>query len=605
MKNFKFNSVFKLILVVLVAIILPTCVFASGVPSTLKIKHRDYKTPISFPQTFHVKETTDNKYVFCMTYAKKVPVTSVKYTKSTKYTDAGVNYILEQGYNAKNDKEYFVAQTALWIYLMDKGDMNYSNSVNTFKSNISKSSGTYATKIKNMVKTAKSKKSYDQSNPTISLSSGNVSFTLSSDKKYYVSNEIVVKSSEANYKVELVNAPSGTTYTNNNGKIVVSVPVGSVSKNVSNFSLKVSVSKTIYTAYKYKPSDSKYQVMGAIFPVTKSVSDSKKMSLAVDEITISKQDVTTKSELPGATLVVKDSNGNVVDTWVSTTTPHKMSNLTVGKYTLTETIAPEGYDLSSEVISFEVTNKGVSTPVIMYNSPTKVRNIYISKQDITTKSELPGATLVLKDSNGKVIDTWVSTTTPHVIPATDLPSGTYTLTETIAPEGYDLSSEVISFEIKDEGEITPVVMYNTPSKEVISKVSVSKIDGDSKDFVPGATLQILDSKGEVVKTIISSDSATVIEGLEAGTYTLIEVEAPDGYELSSEKVEFKVIENSEDVVYVSFVNKRIPSEEVPKEEVIVPDTGSYKTMTSSMIGLFILVVGSVLITKNIRKKNEI
>lgn len=604
-KNFSLKNIFKVIFTfILTAIIIPTNVYAASAPSNLTMKYRNYTPPISFPQTFHVKETTDGKYVFCMTYAKNMPVTSVKYTRSGKYTDPGVNYILEQGYNAKNDKEYFVAQTALWIYLMDKGDMDYSNTINTFKSNISKSSGTYATKIKNMVKKAKTQKSYDQSNPTISLSSGNVTFTLSSDKKYYISNEITVKSSESSYKVTLSDAPTGTTYTDNNGKITVKVPVSSVTQTASNFSIKVSTSKTIYTSYKYKPSNSKYQVMAATYATKKSVNDSKNMSLAVDKIVISKQDVTTKQELKGATLVVKDSNGNVVDSWVSTTTPHEIINLTPGTYTLTETIAPEGYQLSKETISFEVTNKGVTTPVVMYNSPKETRYLYISKQDITTKQELPGATLELRKSDGTLIDSWVSTTTPHVIPDTDLPAGTYTLTETIAPEGYDLSTESITFEIKEEGEITPVVMYNTPTKKVESKVSISKVDSDSKDFVEGATLQILDNKGNVVKTIISESKATIIEGLEAGTYTLIETEAPDGYELSSEKVEFTIKENSEETVYVTFTNKKTP-EETPKEEVVVPDTASYKTIASSMIGIITLIAGSVLITKNLKKKNEI
>ena len=604
-KNFNLKNIFKTILTfILIAVIVPATVYAATAPSKLTMKYRNYKTPISFPETFHIKETIDGKYVFCMTYAKNMPITSVKYTRVSKYSDPGVNYILEQGYKAKNDKEYFVAQTALWIYLMDKGDMDYSNSVNTFKSNISKSSGTYATKIKNMVKKAKAQKIYDQSNPTISLSSEDVTFTLSSDKKYYVSNVITVKSSESDYKVTLNNAPAGTTYTNNKGRITVKVPTTSVTNTASNFSIKVSTKKTIYTSYKYKPNNSKYQIMAATYATTKSVNDSKNMSLAIDKIVISKQSVTTKAELPGATLVIKDSNGNVVDSWVSTTTPHEITNLLVGKYTLTETIAPEGYDLSTETISFEVTNKGVTTPVIMYNSPTKIRNLHISKQDVTTKQELPGATLELRKSDGTLVEKWVSTTTPHIIPDTKLPAGTYVLKETIAPEGYDLSTESITFEIKEEGEITPVVMYNTPTKKVESKVSISKIDSDSKDFVEGATLQILDSEGNVVKTIISKTEATVIEGLPAGTYTLIETEAPTGYELSNEKVEFTVLENSEEVVYVTFANQKAP-EDTPEEEIVVPDTASYKTITSSMIGIITLIVGSVLITKNIKKKNEI
>ena len=64
-------------------------------------------------------------------------------------------------------------------------------------------------------------------------------------------------------------------------------------------------------------------------------------------IKISKQDIATKTELPGATLVIKDANGDVIETWESTDTPVEFE-LDAGKYTLCETIAPVGYILSTE-----------------------------------------------------------------------------------------------------------------------------------------------------------------------------------------------------------------------------------------------------------------
>ena len=179
--------------------------------------------------------------------------------------------------------------------------------------------------------------------------------------------------------------------------------------------------------------------------------------------TISKQDITNKEELPGAKLVVKDKNGKVIDEWVSTSEPHYIKELEPGTYTLTETIAPKGYVLSTETITFTVKNDGTTTKVVMYNTPKG--GAVISKQDITNKEELPGATLVVKDYDGKVIEEWVSTSEPHYIK--ELEPGIYTLTETIAPEGYVLSTETITFTVKDDGTTTRVVMYNTPnSKEI-------------------------------------------------------------------------------------------------------------------------------------------
>jgi hypothetical protein len=184
----------------------------------------------------------------------------------------------------------------------------------------------------------------------------------------------------------------------------------------------------------------------------------------IKSIKISKQDITTGNELPGATLVVTDASGKQIDKWVSTSEPHYIKKeLTPGEYTLTEVIAPKGYILSTEKVTFVVNKDGsVNGDIVMKNAPEK--GVTISKQDATTDKELPGATLVLKDSQGNVVDKWVSTDKPHYI--NDLKDGDYFLSETIAPEGYDLSEEVITFTIDKNGKNTQtVVMTNSPIPE--------------------------------------------------------------------------------------------------------------------------------------------
>lgn len=357
----------QLIATTFIALIGINTVFASSVPSSLSIKNRNLSnTPIKFPQTFHVKETTDGKYVYCMTYSKSVPTTKIKYSKSSKYSDAGTNYILEQGYKATNDNEYFIAQTALWIYLMDKGDMADSSTIKSFKSTLSSSSSATATKIKSMIKTAKSLQSYDTSNPTISLD-GNVSFRLSEDGNTYISDSITVNSSEEIYTIVFDGAPSGASHKVENGKLIIEIPASSITSETQAFTIKASNSKKVYSAYKYTPSNSGYQVMASVYEEEKTASDTIEAKIALNKVIISKQDITTKEELPGASLEVKDSTGNIIDSWVSETTPHEM-DLKPGTYTLAETIAPDGYELSTEVITFEVTDDGVTTNVVMYNT---------------------------------------------------------------------------------------------------------------------------------------------------------------------------------------------------------------------------------------------
>jgi hypothetical protein len=257
-------------------------------------------------------------------------------------------------------------------------------------------------------------------------------------------------------------------------------------------------------------------------------------------VTISKQDATTKAELPGAKLVLKDANGKTVDEWTSTTTPHLISNLAAGKYTLSETIAPEGYQKTTETVSFNVVSGKVTDPVVMYNKPIpEPSKIKISKQDITTKAELPGAKLVLKDALGNVVEEWTSSTTPHYI-TKKLAPGKYTLSETVAPAGYQKTTETVTFTVESDGGVEKaVVMYNTPIPDN-SRIKISKQDITTGKELPGAKLVIKDADGKVVEEWTSTTTPHYVKDLKPGKYTLIESTAPLGYGISDEVVPFEV-----------------------------------------------------------------
>ena len=171
----------------------------------------------------------------------------------------------------------------------------------------------------------------------------------------------------------------------------------------------------------------------------------------ITKVQISKKDLTTKEELPGAELTLTDEKGNEIDRWVSSDTPHYMEKLPAGKYTLTEVTAPDGYAIA-ERVEFEVLPTGEVQTFEMLDDTIKVK---ISKVDITTNEELPGAELVIKDKDGTEIDRWISTNEPHYVEK--MPAGDYTLTEITAPNGYKVA-ESISFTVLPTGEIQTVVM---------------------------------------------------------------------------------------------------------------------------------------------------
>ena len=336
------------------------------------------------------------------------------------------------------------------------------------------------------------------------------------------------------------------------------------------------------------------------------------------DLTISKRDITTNKELPGATLVVKDASGNVIDSWVSNTTDHVIKNMKEGTYTLTETIAPKGYVLSKETITFKIDKEGKLynkdgkniDKVIMYNEPEKVpTDVSISKQDITTSKELSGATLVVKDANGNVIDSWVSTTTAHVIK--NMKEGTYTLTETIAPKGYVLSSETITFKIDSKGKlynkdgkiIDKVIMYNTPEKTPTT-VSISKQDITTGKELPGATLVVKDYDGNKIDEWVSTDTPHIIKDLKPGIYTLTETIAPNGYILSTETITFTIKEDGTATKVVMYNTPDTKEKTPDPEEVPVENTASFKTITSSLVGIAIVILGTVMVLGNTKRKEN-
>ena len=189
-------------------------------------------------------------------------------------------------------------------------------------------------------------------------------------------------------------------------------------------------------------------------------------------VDISKQDITNGKELPGAKLEIRDTDGNLVEGWTSTKTPHTVRGLELEKaYTLTETRAPDGY-AEAESIVFKLVQEGNEqsnivyvksdddwvklddATVIMQDAPV----LDIDKTDIAGNL-LPGATLTIRDANDEVVDTWITDYKTHRVPISDqfikLSGETkeyiYTLTEDAAPAGFEIA-ESVQFKVQQADE---------------------------------------------------------------------------------------------------------------------------------------------------------
>ena len=616
MKNI-LKNIFLKIFLLFVACFSVSTVYAEDIASSLRMTYYTVNTPMSYPASFHVKKTTGGKYVYCAHYAKHPPVKSIAYTRGSLVKDNGINYILNKSYNASSDNSFFVYQTALWIYMIDKGIMPEPYyDITVFKASVNNSDSATARKIKSLVANAKKAAANNTSNPTISMDATGVKFTLSSDGTTYVSSPITVKSSTGVYKVTLTSAPNGSTYSTDGNKIYIKVPKSSVTSINNPVYFKVSTTKNTYRSYYYTPSDNSYQKMIVTYKKPLLAESSANLSIHSNaSVEVLKTDADGKA-LSGATLQVKNSNGTVIDTWTTDGQKHKISNLSSGTYTLSETAAPNGYKLSTETVKFTVDATGKvkdssGNVISLITFKNEKMSVKVSKQDIANSSEVPGAKLVIKNSEGKEIIQWTSSSKPYVIRG--LAAGTYTLTETMAPDGYTKSEESITFKIGTDGKvynadgkvIDQVIMYNKKTSTP-GGVSISKQDATTGKELPGATLVVKDYDGKQIDTWVSTDTPHLIENLKAGIYTLTETIAPNGYILSNETVTFTVKDDgsvTKVVMYNSPNSKDVPSGN-GGEEVPVENTGSYNTITSTVVGSLIILIGGITLFKTSKRKNQ-
>ena len=252
---------------------------------------------------------------------------------------------------------------------------------------------------------------------------------------------------------------------------------------------------------------------------------------------VSKTDITGKAELPGAVLqIIEKDSKKVVDEWTTTSTPHYTeTGLVSGKtYLLHEKTAPAGYGYAEDV-EFTLRNDSVvgsEQKVTMYDAPNTV---VVTKTDLSGTKELAGAKLQILDTDGKVLESWTSSTEEHRVEVTLEAGKQYILHEVEAPEGYVLAEDV-KFTVNKDGSTTRVVMKDAPTG-----VNISKTDLTGSKEIAGAVLQVLDKDGATVEKWTSDGTThTVANKLVAGEkYTLHEVSAPAGYRTAKD-IEFTV-----------------------------------------------------------------
>ncbi|MDA1952664.1 SpaA isopeptide-forming pilin-related protein, partial [Bacillus cereus] len=273
-------------------------------------------------------------------------------------------------------------------------------------------------------------------------------------------------------------------------------------------------------------------------------------------VEITKIDKDNKAPLAGVVFEVQDDKGKVV-TKVTTDKAGKatVADLSVGKYKLVEVESLPGYKKLEKPVLFEIT-KGMtkSLAFTVENEMVDTGNVEITKIDKDSKAPLENVVFEVRDSKGKVVAK-VTTDKEGKADISDLSIGKYELVEVETPAGYKPLEKPVSFEITKG--MTKVLSLQVENEQLDKgSVEITKMAAESKEVLSGAVFEVHDEKGKVVvKVTTDKDGKAKITDLSVGNYTLVEVEAPKGYEKLTNPIPFEITNGMINAVQLEVLNK--------------------------------------------------
>lgn len=352
------------------------------------------------------------------------------------------------------------------------------------------------------------------------------------------------------------------------------------------------------------------------------------------ELSVEKQDAETGKALKGATFGLYNkeaiSSGDKVVVKADTLLQESTSNekgkaaftldLPLGRYYVKELQAPAGYVSSDEILEFDATYQGQDVKTIKLKSVKKNQptTVEVTKADITTGTELDGASMSVLDKDGNVIDSWTSVKdSPHVIKRL-LVGKTYILREELAPYGY-LRATDVEFTISDTAEVQKVKMEDEVpvARLLVNKKgefldSVSLLD-NAKGMIEHLFNYVTGNLTDVTFNVYAAEAIRAADGVSAdyyaadelvgsittdgngiaqmdnlplGRYYIVEKETSHGYVLDNEPRYVDLTYRDQDTPLVTYSADWQNARQRVQVEVLKKEKDSDKVLSGAIFGLY-------------------
>ena len=352
------------------------------------------------------------------------------------------------------------------------------------------------------------------------------------------------------------------------------------------------------------------------------------------ELSVEKQDAETGKALKGATFGLYNkeaiSSGDKVvvkaDTLLQEITSNEKGkaaftlDLPLGRYYVKELQAPSGYVSSDEILEFDATYQGQDVKTIKLKSVKKNQptTVEVTKADITTGTELDGASMSVLDKDGNVIDSWTSVKdSPHVIKRLQV-GKTYILREELAPYGY-LRATDVEFTISDTAEVQKVKMEDEApvARLLVNKKgefldSVSLLD-NAKGMIEHLFNYVTGNLTDVTFNVYAAEAIRAADGVSAdyyaadelvgsittdgngiaqmdnlplGRYYIVEKETAHGYVLDNEPRYVDLTYRDQDTPLVTYSADWQNARQRVQVEVLKKEKDSDKVLSGAIFGLY-------------------